>query len=55
MPRPKRVASIHSFRLLDEDEALFQAWLESHNQGGVLSESQVLRAHFSAVLREVEE
>ena len=56
MPATKKTSSApHTFRLFLGDEALFQAWLESHNQGGILSESHVLRAHFSEVLREGKE
>ncbi len=52
MPRPKRVASIHSFRLMEEDEALYRAWLARQDRN--IAEGVHLRMLVSGVLREME-
>ena len=51
MPRPKKVASIHSFRLMEEDEARLQAWLARQDRN--IAEGVHLRMLVSGVLREM--
>ena len=53
MPRPKRVASIHSFRLMEEDEARLQSWLARQDRN--IAEGVHLRRLVSGALREMDE
>lgn len=53
MPRPKKVASIHSFRLLEEDEARLRAWLARQDRN--IAEGIHVRRLVSGALRGMEE
>ena len=54
MVRPKKVASAsHHFRLLPEDEALFQVWLAQQDRN--IAEGVHLRVLVSGALREMKE
>ena len=53
MARPKKVASAHSFRLLPEDEALFQAWLARQDEN--VAEGIHVRRLVSGALRGMKE
>ena len=52
MARPKKVASAHSFRLLEEDESLYQAWLSKQDRN--VAEGIHVRRLVSGALREME-
>lgn len=53
MARPKKVGDAHHFRLMEEDEALFQAWLARQDRN--IAEGVHLRMLVAGVLREMEE